>query len=247
MYLYLYAPFLREKKYASPLALLEGRINDFGIQGKIAQLSQFLKFPAALKEFGLKRLSTLVVVGDDSLLEEAVSVANGTPGLVIGYIPMVQSNYGATLGIPQGPEAVDILAARRITKFDLGRIGERCFFGSLKAEGVGLEFHCPTFSVFPKEYAKLEIVNLGFFLETGEPSSDATDGLLEVSIVPFRGTMFRKAESATHIKTVSCRLKASKPVTVTCSGLGTLKLPLQVDIIPKAIRMVVGRSKVARK
>ena len=240
MYLYLYAPFLREKKYASLLALLEGRINDFGIQGKIAQLSQFLKFPAALKEFGLKRLATLVVVGDDSLLEEAVSAINSTPGLVLGYIPLMPSVYGNALGISQGLEAADILAARRITKLDLGRVGERYFFGSLKAEGAGLEFHCPTFSVFPKEFAKLEIVNLG-------PTSDAADGLLEVSITPFHGAMFRKPEPATHIKTVSCRLKSPKPVTVTCSGLGTLKLPLQVDIIPKAIRMVVGRRSVRRK
>lgn len=234
MYLYLYAPFLREKKYASALALFEGRINDFGIAGKIAQLSQFLKFPAALKEFGLKRLATLVVVGDDSLLDEAVIVASGMPGLALGYIPMAPSMYAEALAIPQGPEAADILAARRLAKFDLGRVGERLFLGTLTAEGMGLEFHCPTFSVFPKDYAKLEIVNLSL-------SADATDGLLEVSITPFHGNVFRKPESATRIKTVSCRLKASKSAVVNCSGLGALKLPIQVDIVPKTVRMVVGR------
>ncbi len=240
MYLYLYAPFLKHKKYASKLALLEGRINDFGIQGKIAQLSQFLKFPAAIKEFGLKRLATLVVVGDDQMLEEAASVANEFPGLVVGYIPMAQSIYGDALGIPEGEEAVNVLAARRMQKMDLGRVGERCFLGALKAEGVGIEFHCPTFSVFPKGYTKLEIINLG-------SASDAMDGFLEVAITPFQGTMFRKPQTSTCIRTVSCRLKSPKPVTVTCSGLGTLKLPLQVDIIPKAIRMIVGRRTVRRK
>src|SRR3989338_3403627 len=145
MYLYLYAPFLRAKKYARELALIEGRITDFGIGGKISQLSQFLKFPAAIREFGLKRLKTLVVVGDDALLEEAVS-AFACSAVAVGFVPFGESRYAQTLGISSGSKAIDIIAARRIKKCDAAMIGKEYIFGSIECEGAGIEVHTPQFS-----------------------------------------------------------------------------------------------------
>ena len=235
MYLYLYAPYLRQKKYAAELALLEGRITDFGINGKIAQLSQFLKFPAAIKEFGEKRITTLVIVGDDDLLESAVN-AFVLSNIVLGFIPLGEpSQYAAALAIPHGAHGAPVLAARRINKLDLGRVENKLFLGSLRAQGAGLELHSPTFSIFPKGFSTIEIVNL-------KNDADATDGALDVIITPFQGGVFKKAEAPTKIRAVSCRIKAEKPIGVQVGGHGMVKTPLQVDIIPKAIRMVVGRS-----
>ncbi|MBI2552026.1 hypothetical protein HYW17_01865 [Candidatus Uhrbacteria bacterium] len=239
MYLYLYAPFLRNKKYARELALIEGRVTDFGISGKISQLSQFLKFPAAVKEFGLKRLKTLVLVGDDALLEEAVNAFAKT-SVILGYIPAVKSNYAPELAIPDGLAAVDALAARRIIKLDLGRIGEKYFLGKVCGEGKGLDVHTPTFSIFPKGFTRVEIVNLG----DGE---NGNDGLLTVRVTPFKRTWWsREPEETTVLKIASCRLKAVRPISVNCGASGVVKTPIQVDIIPEAIRMIGGRRTARR-
>lgn len=235
MYLYLYAPFLRQRKYAAALATIEGRVTEFGIGGKIAQLSQFLKFAGAIKEYGIKRLGTLVSVGDDALLEEAVNQC-ALSNVVLGYIPMGESVYGSALCIPKGAAAVDALAARRIKKLDLGRIENRLFLGVVRTEGTGIELHSPTFSIFPNGHAAIEVANL-------KAGSDATDGLLDVTVTPYAGSLFRKKPGApTTIKVASCRLKAARPLPVHCGAHGILKMPLQIDIVPKAVRMVVGRG-----
>lgn len=234
MYLYLYAPFLKQKKYARDLAETEGRVTDFGIGGKIAQLSQFLKLPSAIKEFGVKKFTTVVIAGDDELLEEAIP-SLALSQVVVGYIPFSPSRYAAALAIPQGPaEAVGVLAARRIERLDLGRAGERYFLGTLRCQASGLEIHTPTFSLFPKGYATVEVINL-------REGVDASDGKLEVRLTPWRGTIVKKPESSTVIQAASCRIKSSKPIAVSCDHHTTLKTPLQVDSVPKAIRMIVGR------
>lgn len=240
MYLYLYAPFLKQKKYARDLGLVEGRVTDFGMNGKIAQLSQFLKFPAAVKEFGAKKLTTLVLVGDDALLEEAVQQFALVP-VVLGYIPMVESRYGSALGIPAGPEAVQVLAARRMVKCDVGRVENKFFLGTLSCEGKGLELHTPTFSIFPNDHAVLEVVNLG-------ADELPVDGKLSVRITPSKsGFLNRNPLPPTVVQVSSCRLKALKPMLVSLGAGVTLKTPLQVDIIPEAIRMIVGKRIVRRK
>ncbi len=235
MYLYLYAPFLKQKKYARDLALIEGRITDYGITGKISQLSQFLKFASAIKEFGVRKLSTLVVVGDDVLLEEAINACALSP-VVLGYIPMVEQGYKDALGLSYGAQAVDVLAARRVVKLDLGRIQDRFFLGEVCAEGKGLEVHTPTFSIFPKDFARVEVVNLG---ETGD---SAVDGQLDIRLKPYAGSFFKKPGLGSVVHATSCRIKSVKPLPINCGGAQILKTPIQIDIVPEAIRMVLGRS-----
>lgn len=233
MYLYLYAPFLRSRKYSRGLAFFEGRITDFGITGKVAQLSQFLKFPAAVKEFGMRRLTTLVVVGDDALLDEAVN-SFALSKVVIGYIPMTESVYGNALSIPHGVEAANTLAARRIVQLDVGRVANRFFLGKLKLEGRNIEVHTPTFSIFPKGHCAVEVYNLR------EGEDYPTDGKLDIRIIPFEGAFFKKPGAVTAIRAQSCRLKSARPLLIEGGGAGKLKTPLQVDIVPGAIRIIVG-------
>jgi len=239
MYLYLYAPFLKDKKYAREIALFEGRITDFGISGKIAQLSQFLKFPAAIKEFGLKRLNTLVLVGDDALLEEAVNQFALT-STVLAYIPMTESAFASALSLPFGSAAVDALAARRIEKLDIGRVANRFFFGTLRCEGKGIELHSPTFSIFPTGYTSIEVSNLH------KDSQPGTIGKLEVRTTPLESGLFKKKiTTPTVLHLESCRLKAPRAISVQCGNSYTFKTPLQIDIVPSAIKMIIGnRSRI---
>lgn len=239
MYLHLYAPYLRGKKYARELALVEGRITDFGISGKISQLSQFLKFPAALREFGMKKIKTLVLVGNDALLEEAVNAFALTP-VTLGFVPVGESQYAKALAIPQGASAVDVLAARRIVKLDVGMMSARYFLGSISGEGQGIEVHTPQFSIFPKGRARVEVVNLGTIAE-------ATDGLLTIEVTPLSGSLFKTRYGVpSRFYVSSCRLKSARSLKVNAGAIGTLRTPLQVDSIVGAIRMVVGRGVVRR-
>lgn len=234
MYLYLVAPFLKSRQHAADLARIESRIVEYGLAGKIVQLSQFLKFPSAVREFGTKRLSTLVLVGDDALLEEAVDTF-ASSAVVLGFIPLAESRIAQALGIPQGEAACDTIAARRITKLDLGKVENHHFLSSLHLQGEGLELHCPTFSIFPKGQAIIEVVNVG-------AGADPEDGKLTVRITPLAGRIRRKPlDQPTLLTAESCRLKAKTAYPVTLPRQYTLKLPLQIDIFPQAIKMIVGR------
>lgn len=233
MYLYLYSDFLAAPKYAAALAEIEGRLLDFGISGKIIQLTQFLKFPAALKEYGGKKITTLVLVGDDTLLEEAVSYAAGS-SLLLGFIPLTASRYGESLALSIGPLAIETLAARRLATLDCAQVGTFSFFGTLRLEGEQLEFHCPTFSVWTQGYATIEVINCG---AGGNPA----DGLLTVKITPQKNRVFGKPVPSSTLLVATCRIKSSATYKLRGGSLN-LKLPLQIDSIPKAIKMIVGKQ-----
>lgn len=232
MYLYFYAPHLRARQYQSQLGLIEGRVTDFGIAGKVVQLSQFLKLSAAIREYG-RRATTVVLVGDDELLEEAVTHFANT-NVVAGFIPMGKSPLAEALGLPRAAAAADTLAARRIAKLDLASVGGQHFLGSAATSGSRFEIHCPTFSIFPKGVADLRVTNLG--VET-----DPEDGLLNVRLTPIEGRFRRMPGTPTVFTTPSLRLKSAKPLIMSFGADQRLKLPLQIDSAPKAIRMIVGR------
>jgi hypothetical protein len=131
MYYYLYDTFLSDKKYERVLDRIKTRLLDLDIQGKHERLS-LLKNSDDLIRTEVKRgMKTIIMVGNDQTLLKVVDTV-AKHDVTLGIIPIGPDNHIAeTLGIPMEEKSCDVLAARKVAKFDLGQANDVYFLTAL--------------------------------------------------------------------------------------------------------------------
>jgi diacylglycerol kinase family enzyme len=255
MYLYLYDSFLNNKKYAHTLAKIETRLTDLGIGGKIYRLSPLRDLQALLREEVSNDTKTIVVVGNDKTLSLVVnSIAK--LDVVIGLIPVGTENEMARmLGIPEGEAACGVVAARKVERIDIGRINTTHFLSSINVESSDVTIECDErYLITPQTNdALINICNLRPLAAAGVRGDyfNPKDGLLEVLIQPVAraasgwGRFFSKTkqlkESIIPFRKIVIRSKKSVPVIT--DGQRVLKTPVKIEIMPKRLRLIVGKER----
>ncbi|MBU1179880.1 hypothetical protein KJ885_02975, partial [Patescibacteria group bacterium] len=141
-YAYIYAPYLKGSKYEKTMRSVENRLTDLGISGRIHRLSQFKNLKEMIEDDLRRGITTIVVVGDDKIVNEAIEIAVEAK-IVLGIIPLGGENKIASLlGIPEGVEACNILSRRLIQFFDIGKINNKTFFSRLFISGQRVPIIC---------------------------------------------------------------------------------------------------------
>ena len=128
-YLYLYDNYLKERPFQSVVSIIETRLGDFEIVGKIIRLSTFTN-PRVLVEDEMRHgVKNVVIVGNDDTLARVLTRAADLE-VTFGFLPIGQKkNYLAKiLGIPLNEKSVETLAARKVEKIDYGIINKNRFF-----------------------------------------------------------------------------------------------------------------------
>lgn len=74
MYFYLYDSFVAEKKYERTIALIESRLVDIGISGKVGRMTPFTNPRNLIRDEIRCGAKTIVIVGND---ETIVKVLDG--------------------------------------------------------------------------------------------------------------------------------------------------------------------------
>ncbi|MAF13505.1 MAG: hypothetical protein CMI53_01255 [Parcubacteria group bacterium] len=252
MYLHLYDSFLNNKKYNSFLAKIETRLTDLGIGGKIFRLSPLRNIGELLTEEVRNGIKTIVVVGNDKTFSQIINLA-AQFNTAVGYIPVGAENKIATiLGIPSQEDACNVLAARIIEKIDLGKVNNTYFLSSITVSGGQVTIECEDkFKVTPQNHNEISICNLRPLLVAapGQGSYfNPQDGLLEILIKPLASgfsQIFKKTTSANSsvipFKKISIRSRDSLPVVT--DGQKILKTPVKIEIVPKKLRVIVGKNR----
>ncbi len=141
MYFYLYDSFLQDKKYERTVALIEARVADLGIKGRAMKLSVLQQLEESIHEAVDRGARTVVAVGNDKTINEAVSVVANYTNVTLGIIPVGESNEIAKiLGIPLETAACDVISNRLIDIMDIGRVNGRFFFGKIGNRKWGNNF-----------------------------------------------------------------------------------------------------------
>ncbi len=138
MYSYLYDEYCSLPSYQRALAAIETRLNDLEIHGNICRLTPLKNLREAIELEQRKGSTTIVVVGDDSLVERVVNiVASHFPQIVVGIIPLGGNTHDIahTLSIPLGLDACNVLSYRMVRILRLGKINNRYFLASVVCEG----------------------------------------------------------------------------------------------------------------
>ena len=255
MYFYIYDSFLREKKYERDLAIIETRLTDLGISGKIGRLTPFTNARGLIRDEARRGVQTVVVVGNDETVAKVID-GIGEEKITLGILPVGSPTYIAnSLGIPEGPDACDELSKRITQKIDLGRINGRFFLSDVRIprgrviiEGEGkyristLVQDCEVIVSNLRSQAMATMI----FTDTSQPG-DPKDGWLDALITPRPsfGDMFRKKGSAvcSVFPLRKMNISSEEPIAVVADGREFSGNNLCIEVVPDRLKIITGRER----
>lgn len=233
MYFYLYDAFLRDKKYERALARIESRVFQLGMQGKSEKLTILKSMNDVLRSALNRDATTVVIVGDDSTLNRAVSYLLNKE-VLIGFLPLGEARIGDFLGIPSGEASCDTLSRRIITHLDVGQANNAHFLTHFTVgSATDLALTCDD---------RAAVTCIGEHSLTvysaGWKTSDPTDGVLEVVLDPEN----QKRATSTVLSCRTLHVVGPKSVVGYADGKTVVKAPFDISVHRKAVRMIVGRA-----
>lgn len=254
MYLYLYDAHLSGKPFQHALVRVETRLTDLGIGGKISRLSPLKNLRELIHDEVGSGVGTVVAVGNDATFLNLVNEAIPYDTLTVGLIPLgVPSLIAQALGIPAGEAACDVIAARRLSRLDVGRANATYFLSGLRvpASHATLELD-GQYSVKPNAGSFTVLIrNLppdGWGATAVGRRFNPADGWLEVVIEPspVGGGLFWRHRRLATPSILPCRrvkISGGKSATVLTDGDRVLKTPVAVDVLPGKLRVIVGKTR----
>ncbi len=254
MYLYLYDYGLDAPRYRRPLARLETRLADLGISGKISRLSPLKNLRDLVRDEVAGGVTTIVAVGNDATVLQVVGEIAARP-VSFGIIPIGPGPHQVAegLGIPEGEAAADTVAARALLPFDLGRANGHYFLSwlTIPPSRVRLAADGHSYSITPAAgNAAVTLCNLrptGYAGGAPARSFNPHDGILEAYVQPVHGRhLFGHHGSPSQPTVLPFRkltVLGDSSVQVLTEGGRTLKPPVEVDVLPGKLRVIVGRRR----
>lgn len=256
MYFYIYDTFLNDRRYERDLAMIETRLTDLGISGKIGRLTPFTNAKGLIRDEARRGMQTIVVVGNDETVSKVVA-GLGEDQVVLGLIPVGEPTYIAeSLGIPYGVDACEVLSQRVTQKVDLGRVNGNYFLsdvrilkGGVVIEGEGkfrIQALTPDCDIMVSNLRSQAMADSAY--SVSQQPGDPQDGLLDAILVPRGGglkAMFGRPSSGNPSVIPIRRLtvKCEEPIPITADGRSFTHDELLIEIVPDKLKVITGRER----
>ena len=252
MYQYIYDSFLSDSKYFKIITIIENRLADLGLQGRVDRLSLFKDAKDIVKEGVKKGVKTVVVVGNDNTLNQVIGVADEVD-VTFGIIPIGSKNKVAgELGIRDEMSSCDCLSNRLVKKIDLGKINNTYFISNLEVPPADITLKCEGKYVLNfDQIQRLDIHNLpGFGI-----NSDPRDGWFDVCLKAGRESFLKSAagvnvgflgknkneDSVLRVKKVI--LESKNELSVLVDGAKSVNAPAEIKVLPGRLKIIVGKKR----
>lgn len=138
MYYYVASPTAGNGKINRIETRLRAKLDELGISGEFVKSSGIGDASLLAERAAAKGATTIVAIGGDGTVAEVIN-GLGQAKAAVGVIPIGHSNLVAShLGITGWEQACDILAQRRLERYDLIGVGSKFFLSTLT---IGFETH----------------------------------------------------------------------------------------------------------
>ncbi len=250
-YAFIYDDVLNDRRYEHAVAEVDVRLTSLDLQGRVVRLSLFRNAKEIMEQMVREGVTTIVIIGNDHSLDKMLWFLPDLD-VTVGYIPIVEPWDVATLlGIPSGPTACDVLAARFVETIDIGKIDNRYFLTSVRMPrtmaAVDIEGQYRLSAVHG---GSITIQNIGH--RNGERGSlaEAKDGFLEVVIEPGEAPSAsrwgrRKREGQmkkTHAFIRYGKIISPEPVDVQVDSHVVNGFQFILEVIPKKFKLITSRA-----
>lgn len=252
MYLYLFDSFLVKKRYKKILDKIETRITDLEISGRIVRLTILESIEEIVRDAIKRGVETVVVVGNDKTFCRAASAMINS-GVVLGFIPVnEETKLSRILGLPKEELACEVISARLVESVDLARANHYFFLSSIQINTSKIILTTPNYKIFPSfQINEIKISNFDSILN-GKKISNPQDGLIEVILQKpissflsfFKLSQEKTVDSLFLLKKIKVESpKKKKEVPVLLDNWRILKTPLEIEVMPNSLKVIVGRER----
>lgn len=261
MYSYFYDDFVGDKKYERIITVVENRLTDLGIQGRIDRFAPFRSPREMLSDAVRKGAKTIVAVGNDDTVRKVIDAwpdFNVTLGIIPITEPLALSSF---LGIPSGEAACEALSARIIERLDLGKVNNHYFLSHLNIPTGSVTIECEgRFAVTPTGNGVTRVCN--FSVPNSQydagidiaSTCDPRDGVLDLLVSSgdksllsgLRALFGRKRKGGPEVSVFSLKkmvIRSEKPITVLADGGRIEDTQFTVEVEPQKLRVIIGRDK----
>lgn len=240
---YIYDEALADKRWERELQQIENELARRGIEGTTARASVLCEGKQLVKQFAKQGVKNLILVGQDRLLQSVIPLL-AEVDTTIGFLPLGPSLIGGLLGIPSGPKAVDVIAARLVETLDLGQVNGRPFLLEVVAPKTvaGIEVS-QSYRLRPSWQGAIAIRNLA----SGENGTmvNPKDGQLEVVIQAEASTKGwpwkKKTLTETKVFLKEGSMLAEEPFEVFIDGEAFKGSVFKFSIMPGKVRIITGQ------
>lgn len=254
-YSYIYGPEVQDKKFGKDLSLIENRLTDLGLGGKIHRLTKFKNIREIVADDVRSGVKTLVIFGNDETVTKTLSVLPIT-GLTLAVIPFGTQNIIAKmLGLGDRFEACQALSARLLLLLDLGKINDQFFFSSVRIPHCEATISCDgQYRVQAVQDRDVEILNL--YLPKDEDDKptfkpNPSDGYLELVVKKLNKLSifggWRYALNRTGRDSIflfrKAEINARAPVNIILDGRKTSVQNPKIEVVKGALKLIVGKNR----
>ena len=252
MYCYIYDISASQKKNEKQLLKIEGILTDLGISGKIYKLNILRNLEDVIDEILASEAKSIVVVGNDQIISKVANLIVGK-NIALGIIPLDEPNILAeSLGIKSAEEACQIISARKIAKLDIGKINGNYFLLSVESNNKDIVFDFKNYNINPLSSNRaVGIYNIN--IDGLNFKSNPCDGVMEMVFKPDQPSWWQKISrgeeegqggiSVFPIKKLTIKHK-KKPIPVSIDRQLVLKTPLEIEVVSKKLRVIVGKERI---
>jgi len=250
MYLYLFDSFLAKTKYKKIIDKIETRITDLEISGRLVKLTILDSIPEIIKDALKRGIETVITVGNDKTFCQAASALVGSSAS-LGIIPVGENNkISEILGIPKEEAACEVISARLIDVIDVGMVNNHFFVSSIEIDTHKVVLKDDAWQIYPtSKINRVRAVNLDFYSNKVSSPQDALLEIILAKVSPKIFSFFGKKQGEIidsllflkKIRIESPKIKNGLPVLV--DGWQILKTPLEIEIFPQKIKVIVGRKR----
>jgi diacylglycerol kinase family enzyme len=257
MHYYLYDTFLSDKKYEKVIDKIKTRLLDLEIQGKHEKLTLLKSLDELVDDAVTRGATSIIVLGNDKIFQKVVNKAAHS-GVPIGIIPIGPNNHiAASFGIANEEQACDILAARKIVNFDLGKIQDFYFFTNVKFDKnlSRLTIKKDSYQISSGPNVS-EVLVYNFYVPKKNPEFDkkmkkysAQDNRIEIVFNKSqnkKGWFSGKKKNQkidTIIQSTKFDIKSFEYLPAVIDDYKVLKTPMTVELAKDKLKVIVGKNR----
>ncbi|MBU0614218.1 hypothetical protein KJ766_02970 [Patescibacteria group bacterium] len=245
MYFYIYDEIANESKHEREIRLIENRLTDLDITGKIGRLSLFRDPTNFIKDAIKAGATTIIAVGTDSTLRKIIDSIKGSE-IVLGIIPLTKEDnkIANILGVPLGVAACDTLSKRIVEKLDIGLVSGMRFLHEAKIQvSDGMKIKSAGWTIEPPVKSVIEIRNMAA-QDSMARAADPTDGRVDIVIRPTWRKFFKKDTLATVIPVKDAQIISKKTVDLIIDGEVFEGERFDISVLPGEISLITGGEKI---
>lgn len=252
MYFYIYDSFLNHKKYDRLLADIETRAIEIGISGKINRLSMLTNIKDTIEHGVRHGAKTIVVVGNDLTFSQAANVLARFPHIALGFIPIgtpPENLLAQILSLPLHIDACNVLSARIIKKFPLGKINDRFFLLWAEILGGQVKLRCDDkYDILLLDPRQLiRIYNIpSWIVQKRAPENPFSFRTLELTIEErprlFGGFKQKNSVVQSTLWNKKISVTSKDRVSIIVDDYDTINTPAELLLTDEMVSVIVGRG-----